>query len=45
VCSFTLTILDTLKGLYKARECHFFNFATFDIAEYEHYEQVVRYFL
>jgi cell division cycle 14 len=39
-CTFTLTILDTLKGLCKARECNFFNFDNFDIAEYEHYEKV-----
>jgi protein-tyrosine phosphatase len=35
-----LTILDTLKGLYKAREYKFFDLAKFDIEEYEHYEQV-----
>eukprot|EP01038_Epipyxis_sp_PR26KG_P009586 gene9586-12910_t len=40
VCHFNLTVLDTLRGLYKARECGFFNFAAFDVAEYEHYEQV-----
>jgi len=40
VCTFQLTILDTLKGLYKARECGFFNFDKFNIEEYEFYEQV-----
>lgn len=40
VCTFQLTILDTLKGLHKARECGFFNFDKFNIEEYEFYEQV-----
>lgn len=40
ICTFQLTILDTLKGLYKARECGFFDFNKFDIDEYEHFEQV-----
>jgi len=40
VCSFNLTILDTLRGLHKACECGFFDFAKFNIEEYEHYEQV-----
>jgi cell division cycle 14 len=40
VCSFNLTILDTLRGLHKARECGFFDFRTFDVEEYEYYEQV-----
>lgn len=35
-----MTILDTLKGLYKARQHKFFNLETFNIAEYEHFEQV-----
>jgi cell division cycle 14 len=39
-CTFNLTVLDTLRGLQKARECGFFDFQSFDIAEYEHYEQV-----
>jgi len=38
-CSFVLTILDTLKGLHKARECMFFDFSKFNIDEYEYYEQ------
>ena len=38
-CTFNLTILDTLRGLQKAMECGFFSFDTFDIDEYEHYEQ------
>ena len=32
--------MDTLRGLYKAREYNFFDFENFDLAEYEHYEQV-----
>jgi len=40
VCSFNLTILDTLKGLAKARDMRFFDFSNFNIEEYEHYEQV-----
>jgi cell division cycle 14 len=40
VCHFQLTVLDTLRGLYKARECGFFDFNKFNIDEYEHYEQV-----
>ncbi len=39
-CSFLLTILDTLRGLEKARALNYFNFEHFDIAEYEHFEQV-----
>jgi cell division cycle 14 len=40
ICTFNLTLLDTLRGLHKARECNFFNFDKFDINEYEYYEQV-----
>jgi cell division cycle 14 len=40
ICTYQLTILDTLRGLYKARECKFFDLDTFNIDEYEHYEQV-----
>ena len=39
-CTFPLTVLDTLKGLVKARKCNFFNFQNFDIEEYEYFEQV-----
>lgn len=35
-----MTILDTLKGLKKAKELGFFNFEKFDIDEYEYFEQV-----
>jgi cell division cycle 14 len=40
VCSFNLTVLDTLRGLYRARECGFFDFQKFNPEEYEYYEQV-----
>lgn len=40
VCTYKLTILDTLRGLQRAREHNFFNFSSFDVEEYEHYEQV-----
>lgn len=40
VCTYQLTVLDTLKGLDKAKQCNFFNFQTFDCDEYEFYEQV-----
>jgi cell division cycle 14 len=40
VCSFQLTILDTLRGLAKARTHKFFDLDHFDIEEYEHYELV-----
>ncbi|KAI2507274.1 Dual specificity protein phosphatase [Fragilaria crotonensis] len=39
-CSFQLTVLDCLRGLAKARQCGFFDFTNFDVAEYEHFEQV-----
>jgi cell division cycle 14 len=39
-CSFNLTIMDTLRGLKKAMDCKFFDLSTFDVDEYEHYEQV-----
>ncbi|KAJ1440170.1 hypothetical protein B484DRAFT_391464, partial [Ochromonadaceae sp. CCMP2298] len=40
VCSYKLTILDTLRGLAKAREHRYFDWEKFDIDDYEHYEQV-----
>jgi len=40
ICNFNLTILDSLRGLRKAMECNFFDLSTFDVEEYEHYEQV-----
>uniref|UniRef100_A0A2C9JH81 Uncharacterized protein n=1 Tax=Biomphalaria glabrata TaxID=6526 RepID=A0A2C9JH81_BIOGL len=39
-CSYNLTLLDCLHGLNKALANGFFNFETFDVDEYEHYEKV-----
>lgn len=39
-CYFNLTVLHTLQGLYKAHLYKFFDLDSFDVAEYEHYEQV-----
>ena len=35
-----MTILDTLRGLLKAAQYRFFDFNNFNLAEYEHFEQV-----
>ncbi|KAL1023192.1 hypothetical protein UPYG_G00037500 [Umbra pygmaea] len=39
-CTFNLTILDCLQGIRKALQHGFFDFETFDVEEYEHYERV-----
>ncbi|XP_062848999.1 cell division cycle 14Aa isoform X2 [Trichomycterus rosablanca] len=39
-CTYNLTILDCLKGVHKALQHGFFDFETFDVEEYEHYERV-----
>ncbi|XP_075901363.1 dual specificity protein phosphatase CDC14AB isoform X3 [Nelusetta ayraudi] len=39
-CTFNLTVLDCLKGIRKALQHGFFDFETFDVDEYEHYERV-----
>ncbi|XP_064607369.1 dual specificity protein phosphatase CDC14AB-like isoform X3 [Liolophura sinensis] len=39
-CCYNLTLLDCLHGLNKALANGFFNFDTFDVDEYEHYEKV-----
>ncbi|KAE8294726.1 Dual specificity protein phosphatase CDC14AB [Larimichthys crocea] len=39
-CSFNLTVLDCLQGIRKALQHGFFDFETFDVDEYEHYERV-----
>ncbi|XP_045159849.1 dual specificity protein phosphatase CDC14AB-like isoform X3 [Mercenaria mercenaria] len=39
-CTYNLTLLDVLHGLNKALANGFFNFDTFDVDEYEHYEKV-----
>uniref|UniRef100_A0A8B9RZ95 Dual specificity/tyrosine protein phosphatase N-terminal domain-containing protein n=1 Tax=Accipiter nisus TaxID=211598 RepID=A0A8B9RZ95_9AVES len=37
-CTYSLTILDCLQGINKALQHGFFDFKTFDVDEYEHYE-------
>ena len=37
---YTITILDCLNAVRKAKEAGFFNFDDFDCEEYEHYEKV-----
>ncbi|XP_008294130.1 dual specificity protein phosphatase CDC14A-like isoform X2 [Stegastes partitus] len=39
-CSYSLTVLDCLQGIRKALQHGFFDFETFDVDEYEHYERV-----
>uniref|UniRef100_A0A4W5RTS8 Cell division cycle 14Ab n=1 Tax=Hucho hucho TaxID=62062 RepID=A0A4W5RTS8_9TELE len=39
-CTYNLTILDCLQGIWKALQHGFFDFETFDVDEYEHYERV-----
>ncbi|XP_074490480.1 dual specificity protein phosphatase CDC14AB isoform X2 [Sebastes fasciatus] len=39
-CTFNLTVLDCLQGIKKALQHGFFDFETFDVDEYEHYERV-----
>ncbi|XP_058249918.1 cell division cycle 14Aa isoform X1 [Hemibagrus wyckioides] len=39
-CTYNLTILDCLQGIRKALQHGFFDFETFDVEEYEHYERV-----
>ncbi|XP_017682723.1 PREDICTED: dual specificity protein phosphatase CDC14A isoform X3 [Lepidothrix coronata] len=39
-CTYNLTILDCLQGVNKALQHGFFDFKTFDVEEYEHYERV-----
>ncbi|OXB81512.1 UNVERIFIED_CONTAM: hypothetical protein H355_004418 [Colinus virginianus] len=39
-CTYDLTILDCLQGVNKALQHGFFDFKTFDVDEYEHYERV-----
>lgn len=40
ICTFDLTVLDVIKGLYKAHKNHLFNLETFNCEEYEYYEKV-----
>jgi hypothetical protein len=39
-CTYDVTVLDCLQGMAKARMHGFFDFSTFDVDEYEYYEQV-----
>ncbi|XP_041133813.1 dual specificity protein phosphatase CDC14AB-like isoform X2 [Polyodon spathula] len=39
-CTYNLTLLDCLQGVRKALQHGFFDFETFDVDEYEHYERV-----
>jgi len=39
-CTYDLTVMDCLQGMAKARTHGFLDFATFDVEEYEYYEQV-----
>lgn len=39
-CTFELTVLDCLRGLRKARMYGFFDYDTFNVEEYEYFEQV-----
>ncbi|XP_047231101.1 dual specificity protein phosphatase CDC14AB isoform X2 [Girardinichthys multiradiatus] len=39
-CTYNLTVLDCLQGIRKALQHGFFDFETFDMDEYEHYERV-----
>ena len=39
-CTYDLTILDCLRGMAKARSLGFFDETTFDVDEYEYFEQV-----
>ncbi|XP_064371910.1 dual specificity protein phosphatase CDC14A isoform X3 [Dromaius novaehollandiae] len=39
-CTYNLTILDCLQGVNKALQHGLFDFKTFDVDEYEHYERV-----
>ncbi|XP_054644474.1 dual specificity protein phosphatase CDC14AB [Dunckerocampus dactyliophorus] len=39
-CTFNLSVLDCLQGIRKALQHGFYDFETFDVDEYEHYERV-----
>ncbi|XP_051930339.1 dual specificity protein phosphatase CDC14AB isoform X3 [Hippocampus zosterae] len=39
-CTFNLSVLDCLLGIRKALQHGFFDFESFDVDEYEHYERV-----
>jgi cell division cycle 14 len=39
-CTYDLTVMDCLKGIIKARSLGFFDLETFNVEEYEYFEQV-----
>jgi cell division cycle 14 len=39
-CTYELTLMHCLQGLQRAKQLDFFDWDTFDVEEYEHYEQV-----
>ena len=39
-CTFKLNLMHCLQGLQKAKRFNFFNWETFNVDEYEHFEQV-----
>lgn len=39
-CTYDLSVLDCLNGMQHARRCGFWDHETFDVEEYEHFEQV-----
>ncbi|XP_041862705.1 dual specificity protein phosphatase CDC14AB isoform X2 [Melanotaenia boesemani] len=39
-CTYNLTVLECLQGIRKALQHGYFDFETFDVDEYEHYERV-----
>jgi len=40
VCTYNLTVQDCLKAVYKAHILKWFDFETFDVTQYDYYEQV-----
>ena len=40
LCTYTISVLDCLKGLHKAQRCNFLNLQNFDCESYEHYEKI-----
>ena len=44
LCTYTISVLDCLKGLHKAQRCGFLNLQNFDVESYEHYEKIGTYF-
>ena len=44
LCTYTISVLDCLKGLQAAQRCGFLNLQNFDVESYEHYEKIGTYF-